>query len=1232
MSLPPTKAADSDRSMAESCASPVSTVSVTPGHSSEHESPIAHRNVERLRGELKVQQKSLADARRAKHYLGAAYHHKKILDIRRSLSPNGVPFAVQVEGQLRQAAILLLCQDTENMDVSLIPDPTALPKQGSQPRDIDTLALGLLYAKVGFLHMRLGSGLGLGKARDFLHTSLSTLVHLEPAPVQHMFPIAQSLADLYDFTTHDVTGAQSMVRWLVEESGQDTFQNLLIGRISEARDWCRTNGFQVDTPRFDISAMEHAILHNEPKQLVETMLVWTEQMYPAGNLPSRLLLAAAETRNLAISQLLFEHKARADAVDEEGKTVLHRCLHCRDAALERSSKKDGTKIAAFYLHKDPSLLDKQDQSGKTALYVACEVGWVEMVAFLLEIDANANLAENNAQAPLYMACERGRRPIVKCLLEKAKNLELDVRGPGGQTPLIVAVQYAASHNDGLPIVQQLLKKGADPTVADNTGKTAINYVGGIWGTTLKEALRSARQKSGGVASSSSSLNIAASTASHNLKSQRSSRPPSVASSMFAKAKVWQPRLKSGNSSLFSPSRTSLESGPVPSIFSSDMSRRTSITNASSIGLHEGAQLTGETNLMSLAEKGPASIKKDAYEPALPRSSLSDRPDDSRVPEHADTASLPTPRVQRDSASDSHDYAFDQNAESANDRPPLARAGSSFASGIDQGAPGSVNSTQSSTNSTYYDTPSDSDEDSFEPRFINLPIRSHPSGAQDRPSGSQSRQNGSFDGASSMLTPPGSDAPGGSGSSKPNQGTGHGGGSRGGKVRNATSNPDTEQKRQVLLACPFAKKDPVAHEHCHNYELREIKHVKQHLKRCHLIVVCPRCKIGYNSQDLLDQHLVGGCEIRDCPDPEGMTPKQHEILRPRTNHKVSLEEQWYFIWDTLFPGLARPPTPYKEEFVNLTEFHKKFKDFRDQQIPALADRLLHEMGSGTPMSPYDQTVFVLDRGMRELLNILQMSGVVGPNQNASNLENRAGQAGTSEAADMKPLNRHNSVERAGDQLTPDSTGVVQQCSPGSTHLSNDEYYSSMAPIDEVSTNSSGPRQGSVGHSQEPEPFMQPNPIQTLHMPHGHPLQQAPLDHPYNGPMYGAQGPGTDYDFTAIASWNDQMMDGYHDPILSPHHFTMDQGSIEQMLQHVESDAMDMDIMPGRHQLSQAQTPSYFPMQQAPGQPQVPMAPPYMGAGQPAVPFAQMAHHVEEQSTSPHSAHPSSQGPFQNWYTQ
>ncbi|KAK9416538.1 hypothetical protein SUNI508_09644 [Seiridium unicorne] len=1207
----------SSPNMAGSCAS-----------SSKPEPPTMVRSdIERMKTDLKSYQQRFVDACRNRKYKEAATCQRRIIDLRDNLSAS-VPFplATRIEANLRQAVILLMCEDVDGADRSLFPDLGMLSQQRGLQHRGDTMAWGVLCAKVGFLYMRSTAKDDLEKAKDYLNRSLNSLVEVKPNPAEHLFAIAQCLADLYDFTTNDATSAEGMVEWLSQKTGLDTFRKIAVSRVSTAIDWCKSNGFGFDNQRFDVSAMEHAIKQNEPAQL-ETMLTFTERTHPSSTLPSRLLLTAAETRNLTISQLLFEHKANVDAVDEEGKTVLHRCLYCRDPAKEHGSKRDGSKIAGFFLSKNSRLLDKRDHSGKTALYVACDVGYVEMVSFLLGIEANANITENNAQTPLYMACERGRRQIVRCLLEKAKDLELDARGPGGQTPLIVAVQYAAAHAEGKSIVEQLLKKGADPSIEDNTGKTAVSYVGGIWASDLKSTLKNARNKSSDSASAQripDMVNLA--IANSFDKSQKHSRPPSTRTSMLAK--MWQPRVKSGASSLFSPSRTSLDtvSRPAASIFSNDisLSRRTSITAASSIGFADATLIPDNEAMMSGTAKGRPVAQKDGPGPlpSMGRGRFSDDAPDNRSMRSMDTGPRPSPTSRQNPEFNPHNQDDTQSQRHSGGLTPPQQSNSLLPIKARRDVHGTAGSIHSSTDSEY-DTPSDSEEASYdgehsplEPRHHSLPVRSHPGRIAEHPSGNQGQQSGAFDGASSIPTPP-SDQPGGTGSTKATSGLGNGSGSRGGKVRNAAQAPDAEQKRQVLLACPFAKKDPITYEHCHNYELKEIKHVKQHLKRCHLIVVCARCMEGFSNQDIFDQHIrAGGCEISNREPPEGMTIKQHEILKPRTNHKLSLEEQWFFIWDTLFPGRERPPTPYKDEFVNLTEFHKLMRDFRDHQIPTLAARLLNELGIATTLS-HDQAVVILRRGMLEFASTLQQSGVLGQNDHSTSLAGPSGSASITGFSEPSPSQRQNSLEGASDQHTPDSNDhLLHQGSPGSTQMSNDEYYQSLQPIEEVSTNSSSYRQGSVGVPPDVDPAMhqiQQGPPRTVNLPHEHTFHPSEWSSPYS-----VQAPDTAHGHLlgVGAGWNDTaMIDNYSDPLYSPNHiFNMDSNSMDQMLHRMEYDInMDLDMnKPQGGAQPPIQTPGYFPIQHAMEGQQASFIPVMGGGRGQAAPYPHMLQNTEGQN--------------------
>lgn len=82
--------------------------------------------------------------------------------------------------------------------------------------------------------------------------------------------------------------------------------------------------------------------------------------------------------------------------------------------------------------------------------------------------------------------------------------------------------------------------------------------------------------------------------------------------------------------------------------------------------------------------------------------------------------------------------------------------------------------------------------------------------------------------------------------------------------------------QKTLACVFYKQDPVRHPNCLRCSLRRIKDVKQHITRNHLASI---------------------------------TTQQRDLLALREDGRSTDEEQWYSVWDKVFPGQPMPRSPY-----------------------------------------------------------------------------------------------------------------------------------------------------------------------------------------------------------------------------------------------------------------------------------------------------------------------------------
>ncbi|KAK1980160.1 hypothetical protein LZ30DRAFT_144734 [Colletotrichum cereale] len=132
-----------------------------------------------------------------------------------------------------------------------------------------------------------------------------------------------------------------------------------------------------------------------------------------------------------------------------------------------------------------------------------------------------------------------------------------------------------------------------------------------------------------------------------------------------------------------------------------------------------------------------------------------------------------------------------------------------------------------------------------------------------------------------------------------------------------------------LACPFWKKNPDNHRQCYKKVLSKIKYVKSHLYRFHPApITCPCCGVEFQSEDVRNEHLrARGCEVVErgyIADHEGLTAERMRQVSKRADPRHSEEEQWFFIWETIFPNTPRPSSAYidgalSEDICNFHEF-------------------------------------------------------------------------------------------------------------------------------------------------------------------------------------------------------------------------------------------------------------------------------------------------------------------------
>lgn len=114
-------------------------------------------------------------------------------------------------------------------------------------------------------------------------------------------------------------------------------------------------------------------------------------------------------------------------------------------------------------------LHARTEDGVTPLFTSASGGQASVVRLLLEHGAVPSVVDINGWYSLSAAAWYGYNDIVTALLEHSA--DVNVRAMFDQTPLILAVVNAKRET-----AQLLVKSGADPTMIDGYGRTAIDWL------------------------------------------------------------------------------------------------------------------------------------------------------------------------------------------------------------------------------------------------------------------------------------------------------------------------------------------------------------------------------------------------------------------------------------------------------------------------------------------------------------------------------------------------------------------------------------------------------------------------------------------------------------------------------------------------------------------------------------------------------------------------------------
>uniref|UniRef100_A0ABD2VZP1 Uncharacterized protein n=1 Tax=Trichogramma kaykai TaxID=54128 RepID=A0ABD2VZP1_9HYME len=206
-------------------------------------------------------------------------------------------------------------------------------------------------------------------------------------------------------------------------------------------------------------------INDELNQLVEV-----DTKNEEGSTPLHLALSHGCKK---LNQLLLEKHADPNLANAEGHTPLHVICQREDDDV------DLVKMLFEMSDKfnKPIQIDARDKSGCTPLHLALNGGHEQIAEWLLRRGADLNSANAQGSTPLHlisagkMDCAEFLQTFFEISGEQRRPVEVDARDNEGQTPLHCAISHQHKR-----VFELLLRRDADPNLADNIGSTALQMI------------------------------------------------------------------------------------------------------------------------------------------------------------------------------------------------------------------------------------------------------------------------------------------------------------------------------------------------------------------------------------------------------------------------------------------------------------------------------------------------------------------------------------------------------------------------------------------------------------------------------------------------------------------------------------------------------------------------------------------------------------------------------------
>jgi ankyrin repeat protein len=174
------------------------------------------------------------------------------------------------------------------------------------------------------------------------------------------------------------------------------------------------------------------------------------------------LVEAATGGDAAAVSSLLARGADANERDAAGRTAVTAAVYAGSADVVRALVAAGADV------------DIRDSSLSNAFLALGETGNVAVLDEVLEGEPDVTLTNRFGGTALIPAAERGHVEMVKALLERT-DVEVDHVNDLGWTALLEAVVLGSGGTAHQEIVRLLLAAGADRSIGDNEGVTALEH-------------------------------------------------------------------------------------------------------------------------------------------------------------------------------------------------------------------------------------------------------------------------------------------------------------------------------------------------------------------------------------------------------------------------------------------------------------------------------------------------------------------------------------------------------------------------------------------------------------------------------------------------------------------------------------------------------------------------------------------------------------------------------------